>query len=199
MPFQIVQILYWLVLASWLGGMVFMALAAPVVFAVLRRMNVRVPGYTSMELNEEHPTIAAGEVVGGLLARLAQIQLICAGTLLPLIIAQFLLADLSGPGVAMGVIRLALWAVAVGLLYYEWRIHYPRTWSLRQQYLEHVDTPEKADPAREAFEKEQRRSELVYQATVMVLIGMVMFSAGLMPRGRAVAPAPMPPMSTDRQ
>ena len=183
--YQVVQIVYWLILATWLGSMVFLAAAAPVVFRTARELDVRVPRYSSANLIDQQGTIVGGAIVGSLLGRLAQIQIICDIAMLPLLLAQCFVADFSGPQQTATLLRLALWLMASGLLFYEWRWHYPRAWQLRETYLQHADEPEIANVAKEQFDHEHHRSEVIYQAGVFVLIGMVMFSANIMPRGKS--------------
>jgi hypothetical protein len=184
MLYQAVQIIYWLVLSIWLGSMVFLAIGAPVIFRVARRMEVVLPRYSSDNLTDQQGTILGGEIVGALLARLAQVQMVCATVMLPMMIAQWLMIDLTASNLTVAMIRFALWLVAVVLLAYEWRGHYPRTWRLRQEYLSHADEPEVADPIKEQFDREHRKSEQIFQVTVFLLIGLVMFSANISPRVR---------------
>lgn len=188
--YQAVQILYWLVLSTWLGSMVFLALAAPVIFRVARRLDVKVPKYSDGALRDEQPTILAGEMVGAMLARLAQIQMLCASLMFPLLIGQLGLANIAGTNLFAAIIRLSLWLSAVVILNIEWRWHYPKTWQLREAYLASSETPEAAATLRTRFEKEHHRSETFFQATVFLLIGMVMFSANVTPKATVeIAPA----------
>jgi len=189
MAYQAVQIFYWLVLSVWLGGLVFLAIAAPVIFRTIRRLDVRSGRHSDPSLDEEHTSIVAGEIVGMLLARLAQMQAICAGLLLVLMIAQVLLIDLTGPNLTAMMVRVAIWAALVAVLLYEWRIHYPRTWRLRERFLEETADPEAANAAREAFDREHRRSEQLFMLIIFLLIGMVMLSANITPAPAVHLPA----------
>ena len=180
--YQAVQILYWLVLATWLGSMVFLGAAAPVIFRVARRLEVKVPQYDTEHLKEEQPTILAGEMVGAMLARLGQIQMLCAMVLFPLLIAQMGLVNLAGSNLWAALIRGALWLAAVVVLNIEWRWHYPKVWELRKEYLKNADKPEVADELKRHFDREHHRSEMFFQVTVFLLIGLVMFSANMSPR-----------------
>ncbi len=186
--YQMVQIFYWLDLSIWLGSMVFLAVAAPVVFQVARRLEAKSERYSDPALADEQTTIVGGGIVGALLARLGQVQMICATALLPLMLLQFLMIDLAGTNLAAAGVRFALWLVAVMVLLYEWRSHYPRTLALRQKYLENAGDPDVANPARDAFDREHRRSEQLFLVTVCVLIGLVMLSANISPRGKVLTP-----------
>lgn len=188
--YQAVQILYWLVLSSWFGSLMFLALAAPIVFRTVRKLEVRSGLYTDPSLQDDQTSIVAGDIVGSILARLAQLQMMCAVALLPLMILQLLLINLAGPNLIAALLRAVLWLILVVLLQYEWRSHYPRTWKLRQEFLNNADDPDVANPAREAFEREHRRSEQLFLVTICLLIGMVMLSANITPRPYAGVAAP---------
>ena len=95
--YQAVQIIYWLVLSVWLGCMVFLAVAAPVVFKVVRRLEVRsrpiMPIRPSMTSRPRSwPARSSALCWRGC----GQVQMICASALLPLMIVQFFLIDLQG-------------------------------------------------------------------------------------------------------
>ena len=49
----------------------------------------------------------------------------------------------------------------------------------RQQYLDHVDEPEIANPALDQYEKYQRESEMILQFIMGLLIGLILFSASM--------------------
>ena len=91
--YQAVQILYWLVLSGWFGALLFIVVAAPVIFRVVRKLEVRSGLYADPSLDDDQTSIVAGEIVGTMLARLAQIQMLCGIILLPLMIAQLLVGQ----------------------------------------------------------------------------------------------------------
>lgn len=188
--YQAVQILYWLVLSAWFGSLVFLVLAAPIVFRTVRKLEVRSGLYSDPSLQDEQTTIVAGDIVGAVLARLAQLQMVCAIALLPLMIAQLLLINLAGSNLVAAALRISLLLITIVLLHYEWRAHYPRTWRLRQEFLNNTDDPDAANTAREAFEKEHRRSEQMFLVTICLLIGLVMLSANITPRSYTSSPVP---------
>ena len=187
--YQAVQILYWLVLCIWLGGMIFLAVAAPIIFRVVRRLDVRSGRHTDPNLIDEQTSVVGGEIVGTLLARMGQVEMLCATVMLPLMIAQLFLIDLAGTNFIAAMLRFGLFAVALALLTYEWRLHYPRTWELRRRLLANAGEPDKANPLREAFEREHRRSEQLFLAMICVVVGMVMLSANILPRTTIAVPA----------
>lgn len=188
--YQAVQIFYWLFLSLWLGGMVFLAFSAPVIFRVVRRLEVRSGVYTDPNLIDEQTEVVAGEIVGTLLARVGQVQMICVTALLPLMAVQLMLIDLTGSNLGAAAVRLLLWLVALVVLIYEWRVHYPRTWALRKEFLAEAGNPEKADLSRSAFEREHRRSEQLFLVMVCIVVGLVMLSANITPRLTQSMPPP---------
>ena len=75
--FQLVQIVYWLALATWFGGVLFVAMAVPAIFRTVGENNPVLPHVLSVNLEGQHGTLLSGSIVGSLLARLARVQLIC--------------------------------------------------------------------------------------------------------------------------
>src|SRR5207253_632524 len=87
--FQVVQIMYWLGLSTWFGGVMFIALAAPVIFRTVRESNPVLPDVLSVNLEGQHSTLLAGSIVANLLSRVAQVELICAGVVLLALLLYF--------------------------------------------------------------------------------------------------------------
>src|SRR5688572_32937345 len=106
--FQLVQIVYWLALATWFGGVLFVAMAAPVVFRTVRESNPVLPDVLSVNLEGQHGTLLAGSIVGNLLARLVQVELICGGIALVALIAHWFLIDLTGNNRVAAILRTVL-------------------------------------------------------------------------------------------
>jgi hypothetical protein len=77
-----VQIVYWLALSTWFGGVLFVALAAPVIFNTVRESNPILPTVLSVNLENQHSTLLAGSIVGNLIERLTRIEYACAAALL---------------------------------------------------------------------------------------------------------------------
>jgi len=76
------MILYWLALATWFGGVLFIALAAPIIFRTVREANPIMTSVLSVNLEGQHGTLLAGTIVANLLQRLMWLEMVCAGTLL---------------------------------------------------------------------------------------------------------------------
>src|SRR5215213_1848841 len=124
--FQLVQILYWLALSTWFGGVLFVAMAAPVIFRTVRENNPILPHVLSVNLEGQHGTLLAGSIVGGLLARLARVQLICGAALLVALIAHFFLANMNGQNRAAAIIRTALFFAAAAVSLYDGWLLWPQ-------------------------------------------------------------------------
>jgi hypothetical protein len=186
--FQIVQIIFWLALATWFGAVLFVAVAAPVVFRTVREANPILPGVLSVNMEGQHGTLLAGTIVSNLLTQLRPVQAICAAVLALSAIAQLFLIDLSGPNGTAAAVRAGLLLVAAATLLFDWLAVAPKLAVARQAYLDHADEPDLANPARDTFEVQHRRSVSALQVLLFCLLGMILFSASTMPRSRSAVP-----------
>ena len=178
MLFQVVQIVYWLALSTWFGGVLFIAMAAPVIFRIIRENSPILPTVLSVNLENQHGTLLAGSIVAELLAMLLRTELACAAALFISMIAQWFVADRNQLG---SLVRSALFLGATGLVVYDWRFVGPRIRKYREQYIEHADEPELANPAREQFDRYHRESVTVLSILLFLLLGMILFSADIAP------------------
>ena len=181
MLYQVIQILYWLVLSIWFGGVVFVVLAAPAVFRAVGQRELRLPDITAAALRGEHQTLVAGDVVAGLLQRLGQIQLLCLGAMLPLLLATTFFMTSSLQWLTLGE-KALLYALSAGVVLYDRWKRFPITLRARQRYIEHADEPEVADLAKAEFEASHRASERAYHLIVFLLLLLVLVSANPEPR-----------------
>lgn len=182
MLFQIVQILYWLALSTWFGGVLFIAIAAPIIFRTVRESRLILPEVLSVNLESQHATLLAGSIVGKLLARLTQVELLCGGILLFALIAQFFLIDLTGDNLRAAQLRCVLYLAAMATVLYDWRVIWPRIWKYRQEYIDNADQPDIANPAKERFDQEHHRSVTLLSIVLFLLLGIILFSANILPR-----------------
>jgi len=51
-------------------------------------------------------------------------------------------------------------------------------WAFRQQFLDHADEPETANPAKDQFDLYQKQSVMLLEILLFLLLGMVLFSGG---------------------
>jgi len=180
--FQLIQSIYWLALATWFGAVLFIAIAAPVIFRSVREANPTLPDVRSDRLAGEHGSLLAGTIVGNILRTLGTVQLVCAGLVLVALVGQWLKLDLGSPrNVGHALIRSAMYVAAVVLVGYDRWLVWPRAWKFRQEYIDHADEPEIADAARERFDRYHRESVRVLAIELAALSLMIVFSSWITP------------------
>jgi hypothetical protein len=193
MIFQTVQIFYWLALATWFGGVLFIAMAAPIIFRTVREHNPVLPSVLSVNLEGQHGMLLAGTIMGNVLSRLSQVGLVCAAVLLAALIVHPFVIDMTATNATAAVLRSALFLAAAGIVLYDWLAIWPKIWKHRQEYIDHADDPDIANPAKERFDREHRKSVMLLQAVLFLLLGMILFSGSIMPAGRVATPTPTTP------
>lgn len=176
---HLIQILYWLALATWFGGVLFVAVAAPIIFRTVRESNPVLPEVLSVNLEGQHGTLLAGSIVGNLLGMLVRVELVCAGVLLLPLIAHWFRIDISGPNIVFPVVRSALYLAAVALVIYDWRVVWPKVWKYRQEYIDNADEPEIANPAKDQFDRYHGESVRILSIVLALLLGMILFSGNI--------------------
>jgi hypothetical protein len=179
MAFQLVQIFYWLALATWFGGALFIAIASRVIFKTVEESNPILPQVLSVNLEGQHGTLLAGTIMGNILTSFIRIELGCCGVLAITLIGQAFLLDPHDQAVLLPLLLKALLLIAAGaVVVYDWRIVWPRMWAFRQQFLDHADEPETANPAKDQFDLYQKQSVMLLEILLFLLLGMVLFSGG---------------------
>lgn len=176
---HLVQILYWLALSTWFGGVLFVAIAAPIIFRTIREGDPVLPAVLSVNLEGQHATLLAGSVVANLLRTLLRVELICAGVLAVVIIAQWFFVDLSGWNLILPVLRTALYLAAVALVIYDWRVVWPKVWKFRQEYIDNADEPEVANVAKDEFDRYHAESVRILSVVLALLLGIILFSGNI--------------------
>src|SRR5262245_50156963 len=180
--FQAVQIAYWLALATWFGGLLFVAIAAPVVFRTVREADPTLPKVLSVNLDGQHATLLSGTIVGNILESLRRIQLICAAVLFLALLGQWFLIDHGdNQQLVPAIVRSACYLGAVAMLLYDWRVLWPRIQQYRDQYIEHADEPDLANPAKESFDRYHQESVTIVGIVLLLLLGMILFSGNIRP------------------
>jgi hypothetical protein len=176
MAYQLVQTLYWLSLAIWFGGTLFLGISWPVIFNVLREEDPTLPRVLSVNVDHDHAGLLSGTLVGALIRHFGRIQLICAGVLLASLVAQWFVVTKDHYGMLAGVARCTLFVGAAGLLIADRFSVWPRVWAAREAFIENADDPEIANPIRERFNQLQLLSirYLLLQLTLLSL--MIVFS-----------------------
>ena len=176
---HLIQILYWLALATWFGGVLFVAVAAPIIFRTVRESNPVLPTVLSVNLEGQHGTLLSGSIVGNLLGTLVRVELLCAAVLGLAIAAQWFFIDRTVPNVVAPLVRSALYLAALVLVLYDWRVVWPKVWRFRQEYIDHADEPEVANPAKDQFDRYHGESVRILSIRLAILLAIVLFSGNI--------------------
>src|SRR3954468_9720420 len=182
--FPFIQILYWLALSVWFGGVLSIVVAAPIVFRTIREYKPVLPTVLSVNLENQHGELLAGSIIGNLLRTLVSVELVCAAVLLAAMIAQWFFIDHAGGPLITFILRFALYIAAVVLVVYDWRVVWPSVWKYRQEYLDHADEPDVANPAKDQFDRYQQQSVSILRNILFLLLGIILFSGGLQLRSQ---------------
>jgi len=174
--FPVVQIGYWLALSTWFGGVLFVAIAAPIVFRTVREADPTLPTVLSVNLEGQHSTLLAGSIVANLLIALTRLELLCSGVVLVTLAVQ--LAKQWQPWTP-AIIRAALLIGAIVLTIYDWRFVWPMIEQHRQEYIDNADNPDIANPAKERFDRYHNESVMILMIVLALLLGMIVFSANI--------------------
>jgi len=171
--FEFVQIIYWLALSTWFGGVLFIAIAAPIIFRTIRESDPTLPTVLSVNLEGQHSTLLGGSIMSNLIAMLVRVEVVCAAAVAVAIAIQWGIHVQDWP---IALIRTALFVAACMVVFYDWRFVWPRINEHRQKYIDHADEPEIANPARDQFDRYQRESMMLLMGVVALLLGMIVFS-----------------------
>jgi hypothetical protein len=186
MAFQFVQIIYWLALSTWFGAVLFLAIAAPIIMRSVRAQGPILPSVMSVNLEGQHGTLLGGTVIADLIRPLLRIELACFVALLVALIAQWFFISVEGLHLLSPVARSLLIVAAGVLLIYDWRVVFPSLMRYRQEYLDHADEPDIANPALERFDRYQAESVSVVRNILFLLVGVILFSAYIRPAAVSV-------------
>lgn len=181
MGFQIIQVIYWLALATWFGGVLFIAVAAPIIFSTVRESKPILPSVLSVNLEDQHGTLLAGTIVGNLLTRLVKVEMVCAAALLVGLIGQWFFIERAGFPLTAAYMRSVMYVAAVVLVLYDYYSLWPKIWKHRQEYIDHADEPDVANPAKDAFDRTHQESVMILSGVLFLLLGMILFSGGIVP------------------
>lgn len=186
MGFQLVQILYWLALATWFGGVLFVAISAPIVFRTIRAHDPTLPTVLSVNLEGQHATLLAGEIVGNILAVLVKVGLVCAGVLLVTFVVQWFYLRPAGAELIGFALRAAMLLAAAGITLYDWLSLWPRISEARREYIDNADDPDIANPAKDRFDQYHRESVMLLSVVLFLLLGVILFSGNLASRATVI-------------
>ena len=176
---------YWLALSTWFGAVLMSAIAPPVILRVVLRADPTLPRVLSVNLDRQHSTLLASDIVGELLSVLFRVQSACAAVLLPALVAQWFLVDRTGLALAFPILVSGLYVGAVALLVYGWQSVWTKVMSHRGAYIEQADDPEKANPELDQFDRYSIELSAVVRNLLFALLGMVLFSVNFLPYSQA--------------
>jgi len=182
MPFALIQTLYWISLATWFGGVLFIAIAAPNIFRTVKDHNPILPTVLSVNLEGQHGSLLAGTIVANLIATLVHVELLSAAALLVALVGQWFVTETRGDAYLLPLLRSAMFVAALGFVLYDWRVIWPKITLFRDQYLAHADEPEVANPANDEFNRYQHESELLLRIRLALLLALILFSANITPK-----------------
>jgi hypothetical protein len=181
MLFMAVQILFWLSLATWFGGVLFVTLAPPIILRTVRENNPILPTVLAVNLEGQHSTLLAGSIVTALVEPLMRLELAAAAGVFLAIVGQWFAIEQGSGAVYLGLIRSTLFLLGMAFFLYRWRVVWPRMIRHRTEYLDHADEPEIANPALDRFDRDQGEILGLLRNLLFVLIGLILFSATIRP------------------
>lgn len=179
----LISILYWLSLATWFGSAVFLAVAAPTILRTVREHDPLLPTVLSVNLERQHGTLLAGDIIRTLLISLTRLAYLCAAGLLIALIGEWVVVGRGGRDWVLPLVRSSLFIAAAVLMIYDARFVRPRIEEARRTFVDHADEPDVANPALDRFDRYGRESVTVLQLLIFVLLGLVVFSAIGLARG----------------
>ena len=178
--FPVLMWIFWLSLSTWFGCVLFVAIAAPIIFRVTREYKPTLPLVLSVNLENQHADLLGAMIVSALMSVLIRIELCCAVGVFIGIAGQWLLTDSRASGVVLAMVLRSCLLVAAGTMaIYKWRVLWPRINMNLKQYLDHADEPDIANPAKDRFEKDDRENVNVLMITLVMLLGLVLYSSNV--------------------
>jgi hypothetical protein len=175
--FIVVQIAFWMALSTWFGAVLFVVLAPPIILKTVRESKPLLPNVLSVNLEGQHGDLLAGTIMSNFMHPLIWVELVCSAVLLLAIIGQWLILQPRGTDLILPLFRSGLYVAASVFLIYKWRVVWPRILQFRQEYLDHADEPEIANPALDQFDRYQSESLTIMRNILALLIGIILFSA----------------------
>jgi hypothetical protein len=175
MLLNLVEMVYWLALSTWFGGVLFIAASAPVIAKAIKNADPLLPTVLSVNLEGQHGTLLTSGIIAELIAMLTRIEFMCAGVLLLCIGAQWLLDGYSVPLA----VRSAIYVVVAGIVVYDWWLLWPKISKAREEFIAHADDPEIANPARERLQRLDRQRVTLLTLQFAFLLAMVLFSTAV--------------------
>jgi len=179
---SLIDAIYWLTLATWFGSVLFKCIAPPVIFKSILQADPTLPRVLSVNLDRQHSTLLAGQVVSDLVQMLFRIEVVCMIAFGPALAAKWFITELSDGRIILPALVTTLYMLAVAFELYAWRVVWPKVMAHRAKYIEFADEPDVANPELDLFDRYSIEASSVTRNMLFVLMGMVLFSAALVPR-----------------
>lgn len=163
------QVLLLVGVALYVGGMMALgAIAAPEIFSTLRRSHASTPEWQGLPDAAQQ---LGGEVFGNVLQRFAFMEWACLGLMLAGMLLQLRWPRWKG---CWGAARWGLLAVLLLLAGYDQALLTPAVWHQRTVWRQSLrQDPAAAEGHRATFDALHRRSEMLGQAKVYLLLAML--------------------------
>ena len=177
MIYKLLNLLFWLAVALYFGGLLALGLAAaPAIFDTTKAQHINLPGIVAPL---DPAAQAGGEIFGNVLKRFWYVEIGALAAMLAAILGWFRIERLR---------RASTWALAVlwltlaGALAYDTVVLTPEVWNMRQMVrdtaTQHAaDTQGAAWPERQAFDWLHKRSRTRGQFKAGVLLVMIAVAA----------------------
>src|SRR2546430_16691512 len=117
--FMLVQTVYWIALAVWFGGLMFISIIWPIIYRTIGEADPTLPTVLSVNLEKSHGSLLAGNIVANILRLFSTIQLGCAGALLLTLPGQWGVIDLSQRNILHASIPSLLFIPAAPIAVYD--------------------------------------------------------------------------------
>ncbi len=177
----LIDTLYWLALSTWFGCVLISAIVPPIIFRKIAEADPTLPRVLSVNLDKQHSTLLAGDVVSEILHTLFRLEWICAiGFFFPLV-GKWFYVDRSGGKIVLPLMVTALYVLAVAFLFYGSRVVWPKVIEHRTKYLEHADEPDIANAELDQFDRYSGELSSVVRNMLFALLGTLLFSTVLRP------------------
>ncbi len=177
----LIDALYWLSLATWFGCVLTSAIVPPIIMRVILHADPTLPRVLSVNLDKQHSTLLAGDVIGAILATLFRLEAFCALALVLPLVGKWFTIHRTGVNLLVPILVTALYLLALAFLLYGWRIVWPKVLKHRQTYLDNADDPDIANVELDAFDRYSTELFSVVRNMLFALLGAILFSAAMQP------------------
>ncbi len=176
MIYSFIDAIYWMALSGWFGAVLVSALVWPVIHKTIVDADPTLPLILHSNLDKQHGTLLAGNVVGAVLKMLFRLELICAIVFLPLLGIKWFLVDKSQSAILIPLLVTGLYLLSTAFLVYGMFFVYPKVISHRQKYLDNADNPDIANAELDHFDRYSTELISIVRNLLFSVMGIVLFS-----------------------